>query len=58
MFVGISVMLVLMPVQYYFSRLYENLQLKQMKYKDMRVKMMNEILGGIKVSGLGCQPCV
>ncbi|KAF0309902.1 Canalicular multispecific organic anion transporter 2 [Amphibalanus amphitrite] len=48
-FVGIAIMVVLMPLQLYTSRLYEKLQLKQMKYKDMRVKMMNEILGGIKV---------
>ena len=49
-FVGFAIMLVMLPVQYYTSHLYEKLQLQQMKYKDMRVNMMNEILGGIKAS--------
>ena len=43
-------MVVLLPAHFVSSRLYEKLELRQMKYKDMRVKMMNEILGGIKVS--------
>ena len=49
-FVGVAIMAVLMPVHFFQSRLYEKFQLEQMKYKDQRVKMMNEILGGIKVS--------
>ncbi|KAG5674807.1 hypothetical protein PVAND_004755 [Polypedilum vanderplanki] len=46
---GLAVMIVLIPVNGVIANKAKNLQIKQMKNKDERVKMMNEILNGIKV---------
>lgn len=47
---GLLVMLVMIPANAYFANLTKNLQVKQMKYKDERVKTINEVLSGMKVS--------
>nr|AVT42143.1 ABC transporter C [Lissorhoptrus oryzophilus] len=46
---GLALMILLIPVNTVIVRISRKLQLKQMKNKDERVKMMNEILNGIKV---------
>ncbi|XP_076273672.1 multidrug resistance-associated protein 1-like [Rhynchophorus ferrugineus] len=46
---GLAVMLLLIPVNFLIIRKSKALQFRQMRYKDERVKMMNEILNGIKV---------
>ena len=51
MFAGLAVMILLMPVNGFIANATKKLQLQQMKYKDQRVKLMNEILSGIKVRG-------
>ena len=48
-FVGIAILFISMPLNGYMASLMRKFQLKQMKLKDKRIKMMNEILGGIKV---------
>ena len=49
MFSGLAVMILLIPVNGVLVNATKKLQIKQMKNKDTRVKLMNEILGGIKV---------
>ena len=46
---GLLVMILLIPVNGFIAMKAKALQVKQMKEKDNRVKMMNEILQGIKV---------
>ena len=46
---GIAVLVVLVPVNIWGTRKGEQLQEDQLKAKDERIKMMNEILPGIKV---------
>ena len=46
---GLLVMVLLVPVNGFIAMKAKALQVKQMKEKDNRVKMMNEILQGIKV---------
>ncbi|XP_063535449.1 multidrug resistance-associated protein 1 [Cydia strobilella] len=46
---GLAVMIVLIPVNGFIANKVKSLQIKQMKYKDERVKLMNEVLNGIKV---------
>lgn len=46
---GLAVMIILIPVNGYIANKVKTLQIKQMKNKDERVKLMNEILSGIKV---------
>nr|XP_045608210.1 multidrug resistance-associated protein 1-like isoform X2 [Procambarus clarkii] len=46
---GLAVMIVLIPVNGAVANKMKQLQVKQMKSKDQRVKLMNEILNGIKV---------
>ncbi|XP_019762197.2 multidrug resistance-associated protein 1 [Dendroctonus ponderosae] len=48
-FAGVAVMLSLIPLNTYIVNRARTLQVKQMKNKDERVKMMNEILSGMKV---------
>uniref|UniRef100_A0A1Q3FS39 ABC-type glutathione-S-conjugate transporter n=2 Tax=Culex tarsalis TaxID=7177 RepID=A0A1Q3FS39_CULTA len=48
-FAGLAVMIVVMPLNAYLANRMKNLDLKAMKYKDDRVRAMNEILSGIKV---------
>ncbi|KAL3269849.1 hypothetical protein HHI36_008907 [Cryptolaemus montrouzieri] len=46
---GLAVMIVLIPVNGFIANKVKTLQIKQMKNKDERVKLMNEVLNGIKV---------
>ncbi|XKL66876.1 hypothetical protein PGB90_010296 [Kerria lacca] len=46
---GLAVMIILIPVNGYVASKIKNLQIKQMKSKDNRIKLMSEILLGIKV---------
>ncbi|XP_050541854.1 multidrug resistance-associated protein 1 isoform X1 [Daktulosphaira vitifoliae] len=46
---GLFVMIVLIPINGVVAAKARSLQIKQMKNKDERVKLMNEILSGIKV---------
>lgn len=42
-------MIVLIPINAVLANKLKNLQIRQMKNKDDRIKLMNEVLGGIKV---------
>ncbi|XP_046388373.1 multidrug resistance-associated protein 1 isoform X3 [Ischnura elegans] len=46
---GLAVMIILIPVNGFIASRVKSLQIRQMKNKDQRVKLMNEILSGIKV---------
>jgi len=46
---GLAVMIILIPVNGVIANRMKTLQIKQMKYKDERVRLMNEVLNGIKV---------
>ncbi|CAH1406919.1 unnamed protein product [Nezara viridula] len=46
---GLAVMLIMIPVNSYIARKMKSLQLARMKTKDERIKMMNEVLSGMKV---------
>ncbi|GAB1859186.1 Multidrug resistance-associated protein 1 isoform X7 [Camponotus japonicus] len=46
---GLAVMIVLIPINGLIANKVKTLQIKQMKSKDERVKLMNEVLNGIKV---------
>lgn len=46
---GLAVMIILIPVNGVIANRIKLYQIRQMKYKDERVKLMNEVLGGIKV---------
>ena len=52
-FSGLAVMILLIPVNGVIASATRKLQIEQMKNKDKRVKMMNEILSGVKV----CSAC-
>lgn len=46
---GLAIMIILIPVNSVIANKVKTLQIRQMKNKDERVKLMNEILSGIKV---------
>ncbi|XP_078610231.1 multidrug resistance-associated protein 1-like isoform X2 [Branchiostoma floridae x Branchiostoma japonicum] len=46
---GLGVMILLIPVNAVLGNIIKKLQVKQMKHKDTRMKLMNEVLNGIKV---------
>nr|CAD7452936.1 unnamed protein product [Timema tahoe] len=46
---GLTVMLILIPVNGFIAKKLKALQICQMKTKDQRIKLMNEVLNGIKV---------
>ncbi|XP_061182250.1 multidrug resistance-associated protein 1-like isoform X1 [Saccostrea echinata] len=48
-FAGFGVMIVLIPINALIAKKTRDLQVKQMTLKDGRIKMMNEVLNGIKV---------
>jgi ATP-binding cassette, subfamily C (CFTR/MRP), member 1 len=48
--VGLGLLLLLIPINSWLSSRVKKLQIGQMKNKDHRVKLMNEILNGIRVS--------
>lgn len=49
MFAGLAVMILAIPLNGVVASITKKFQLEQMKNKDKRVKLMNEILGGVKV---------
>lgn len=50
---GLAVMIITIPLNGWVASKTKNLQIKQMKFKDERIKLMNEILSGIKVRVFG-----
>lgn len=46
---GLAIMIILVPINGVIANKMKVLQTRQMENKDERVKLMNEILGGIKV---------
>lgn len=46
---GLAIMIILIPVNGMIANKVKTLQIRQMKSKDERVKLMNEVLNGIKV---------
>ena len=46
---GVAVMVLLIPVNALIAKYNKKLQVAQMKFKDSRIKLMNEVLNGIKV---------
>ncbi|CAG8502871.1 1064_t:CDS:10 [Rhizophagus irregularis] len=48
-YAGVGIMIMMVPVNAYLANKMKILQKKQMKNKDERIKLMNEILNGIKV---------
>lgn len=46
---GLAVMIILIPINGFIANKVKILQIRQMKNKDERVKLMNEVLSGIKV---------
>ena len=49
MFSGLAVMILAIPLNMVIANFTKKFQMAQMKAKDERVKLMNEILGGIKI---------
>ncbi|XP_048247829.1 multidrug resistance-associated protein 1-like isoform X2 [Haliotis rufescens] len=48
-FAGLGVMVLLMPINAFIATKQRNYQVEQMKCKDNRLKLMNEVLNGMKV---------
>ncbi|VDL80145.1 unnamed protein product [Nippostrongylus brasiliensis] len=46
---GLLILVAMVPINSYISVKMRNCQVQQMKYKDERLKMMSEVLNGIKV---------
>ena len=54
---GVAIVIFAIPINTVIAKLTRKLQLAQMKNKDKRIKLMNEILSGIKVIKLyGWEP--
>jgi len=51
-FAGLGVMIMLIPINGFIATKTRALQLQQMQNKDKRVKLINEILNGMKVISL------
>ena len=49
-FSGVAVMVLTIPINTVVAKVSRKYQLEQMKNKDKRTKLMNEIIGGVKVS--------
>lgn len=49
---GVAVMIIMIPINAVITNKLKQYQVKQMNLKDNRIKMMNEILNGIKVGVL------
>lgn len=55
---GLALMIIIIPINGYIAHHTKNFQTKQMKAKDHRVKLINEILNGIKLLKLyAWEPC-
>ena len=48
-FAGVAVMILMIPVNSIVAAINRRLQVRQMSLKDSRVKLINEVLNGIKV---------
>ena len=48
-FTGVTVLILTMPVNSLIWNVMRSYQKKQMSFKDIRINLINEILGGIKV---------
>uniref|UniRef100_T1JBI7 ABC-type glutathione-S-conjugate transporter n=1 Tax=Strigamia maritima TaxID=126957 RepID=T1JBI7_STRMM len=46
---GFAIMVIMIPINGFIAGRYKLLQINQMRNKDQRVKLMNEVLNGIKV---------
>ena len=46
---GLAIMILMMPLNAIIAIKQRKLQVAQMTYKDGRIKLMNEVLNGIKV---------
>ncbi|KAK8776949.1 hypothetical protein V5799_029711 [Amblyomma americanum] len=46
---GVGIMVLMVPINGFLAAYSKKLQTRQMKHKDERIKLMNEILGGMKV---------
>ena len=57
-FAGVGIMVLLVPLNIVVGKQVEKLQVKQMRFKDERVKAINEILSGIKVCSCAYSPNV
>ena len=49
-FAGFGVMVLMIPVNSGLASWMQKLQVKQMSHKDSRIKLVNEVLNGIKVT--------
>ena len=50
-FAGFAIMLLMIPLNIVLGSWIKKLQVKQMGIKDSRIKLVNEVLNGIKVGG-------
>ena len=48
-FAGVACIVAVIPINGYIINWQKEVQLKQMKYKDERIKLMNEILAGVRI---------
>jgi len=48
-FAGLACIIAVIPINAYLINKQKKIQFKQMKYKDERIKQMNEILAGVKI---------
>lgn len=48
-FAGVACIIAVIPINAYLINCQKKIQIKQMKFKDERIKLMNEILAGIKI---------
>jgi ATP-binding cassette, subfamily C (CFTR/MRP), member 1 len=46
---GLTIMIIFIPINVIVSNKKKKLQVKKLKYQDTRIKLMNEILAGIRV---------
>ena len=53
-FVGLAILLVLLPVNAFVWSILESYQTDQMRLKDLRVRIITEIISGVKVLKLFC----
>ena len=53
-FVGLAILLILLPVNAFVWSILENYQTDQMRLKDLRVRIITEIISGVKVLKLFC----
>jgi len=50
-FAGLALMIIVIPLNAILVKKMQDISTKNMDLKDQRIKLMNEILNGIKVSG-------